>query len=602
MGITKRLLSFQGIGLGLFLLLAIFSYVSLSSYSSIHKRSAELAHRIELVGDLQVLIHKILMPPNDYLITGDPKERRNFSNLITQTAALLEKVKAGGNKTDEEKTFTNELEKGFIELQQKAMILLSTDKPVGNKNAATLMEEMDAFGEMLENRIEKLHSLVRSELENHDKRTKAINKRMLGVFVVLLLISIPGITFIGFMVRRKIALPLIELTASAKLISQGNLEHRVKVESGDEIGLLGSEFNNMAQALKEKIGEVKEYSERLEKTNRQLDQNILQLYALYNISKSLTATLEMEKLLTQVVESVSQALKLHSLSVMLVDADRREMKIVSGTGIHDRAREARFKMGEGVYGLIAVTGLGEVLNDLPRHPSFKPTEGLDDDVSSLICAPFKGRGQVIGLLNAYRVGGDAFDEASYELLITTAGQIGIALENARLFEETKTLAITDGMTSLFNYRYFRERLNEEFERERRYKRELSLIMIDIDFFKKYNDLNGHPKGDKLLKDFSAILKNIFRSSDIVARYGGEEFIIILPETTKERAVEIAERLRKEVEATDFEGGKTQPDGRVTISLGVTCYSEGLKSADDLVKSADNLLYRAKEEGRNRVCA
>lgn len=602
MGITKRLLGFQGSGLVLFLLLAIFSYVSLSSYSSIHKRSAELAHRIELVGDLQVLIHKILMPPNDYLITGDTKERRNFASLITQTAALLEKVKAGGNKTDEEKTFTKELEKGFIELQQKAMILLSTDKPVGNKEAAALMKEMDAFGEALEDRIEKLHSLVRSELESHDKRTNAINKRMLGIFIVLVLISISGIIFITFMVRRKIALPLLELSTSAKLISQGNLEHRVKIESSDEIGLLGSEFNNMAQALKEKIGEVKEYSAKLEKTNRQLDQNILQLYALYNISKSLTATLEMEKLLTQVVESVSQALKLHSLSVMLVDADRREMKIVSGTGIQDRAREARFKMGEGVYGLIAVTGLGEVLNDLPRHPSFKPTEGLDDDVSSLICAPFKGRGQVIGLLNAYRVGGDAFDETSYELLITTASQIGIALENARLFEETKTLAITDGMTSLFNYRYFRERLNEEFERERRYKRELALIMIDIDFFKKYNDLNGHPKGDKLLKDFSAILKKIFRSTDIIARYGGEEFIIILPETTKEMAVEIAERLRKDVEATAFEGGKTQPDGRVTISLGVTCYSEGLKSSDDLVKNADNLLYRAKEEGRNRVCA
>lgn len=249
-----------------------------------------------------------------------------------------------------------------------------------------------------------------------------------------------------------------------------------------------------------------------------------------------------------------------------------------------------------------MTGLGEVLNDLPKHPGFKPTEGLDDAVSSLICAPFKGRGQVIGLLNAYRAGGEAFDEASYELLLATASQIGIALENARLFEETKTLAITDGMTSLFNYRYFRERLNEEFERERRYKRELSLIMIDIDFFKKYNDLNGHPKGDKLLKDFSAILKKIFRSTDIIARYGGEEFIIILPETAKEMAVEIAERLRKEVEATEFEGGKTQPDGRVTISLGVTSYTEDLKSADDLVKNADNLLYRAKEEGRNRVCA
>lgn len=602
MGISKRLIGLQGIGLVLFLLLAVFSYLSLSSYSSIHKRSVELARRIELVGDLQVLIHKILMPPNDYLITGDVKERRNFAGLITDTAAVLEKTRFGENKTDEEKALTNEVEKGFIELQQKALILLSTDKPVGNREAATLMKEMDAFGDELENRIEKLHTLIRAEMESHDKQTNAIKKRTFGIFIALVLMSIAGIILMGFMVRRKITLPLSELTSSAKIIGQGNLEYRIEVKSDDEIGALGSGFNNMAQSLKEKIDEVHEYAAKLEKTNRQLDQNILQLYALYNISKSLTATLEMEKLLNQVVEKVSQALKLHRINVMLVNTDRTDLYIVSGEKIPDKTKAISFKLGEGVYGLIAVTGIAEIINDLQRHPAFKPTEGLDDDVSSLICAPFKGRGQVIGLINAYRLGGETFDEASYELINAAASQIGIALENARLFEETKTLAITDGMTSLFNYRYFRERLNEEFERARRYKRGLSFVMIDIDFFKKYNDLNGHPKGDKLLKDFSQILKKIFRSTDIVARYGGEEFVIILPETGKETAVEIAERLRKEVEATDFEGGVTQPGGRVTISLGVTSYSEGLPSADDLVKNADDLLYRAKEEGRNRVCA
>ncbi|MBI5047702.1 MAG: sensor domain-containing diguanylate cyclase [Deltaproteobacteria bacterium] len=208
---------------------------------------------------------------------------------------------------------------------------------------------------------------------------------------------------------------------------------------------------------------------------------------------------------------------------------------------------------------------------------------------------------MIGIINAYRLGGEVFDEASFELLTAATGQIGLALENARLFEETKTLAITDGMTVLYNHRYFLECLSREFERANRYKRPLSLIMIDVDFFKKYNDTHGHPKGDDVLRGVAGILKKSVRTSDIVARYGGEEFVIILPETTGEAAFTLAERLRKEVESTDFPGGETQPLGRITISLGVAASMEGVtKYPDDLVKNADNALYRSKEEGRNRV--
>lgn len=203
------------------------------------------------------------------------------------------------------------------------------------------------------------------------------------------------------------------------------------------------------------------------------------------------------------------------------------------------------------------------------------------------------------MINAYRVR-EVFDEPSFELLIAAAGQIGMALENARLFEETKILSITDGVTSLYNHRYFRERLEEEFERAKRYKRPLSLIMIDLDFFKKYNDTNGHPKGDELLRNIAEIFKREARKSDIVARYGGEEFVIILPETLKETSVVMAERLRKEIESTVFKGGETQPGGRVTISLGISSY-DGSGTIEEFIKRADDALYCAKKDGRNRVC-
>lgn len=602
MGINKKLIGAQAIGFILFLLLSIFCYISLSSYSSINRRDSELTKNVELSADLQRLLQKILMPPNDYLITGDKKERRNFTYLIMETATILEKIKASVTRTGKETAVIEEVEKGFIELQQKAMALLSTENPVGNKETSVLMEEMDAFAEKIENDVEKLHDLIRMEIHNHNKIITKINTWTSGVLTTLICISLAGMIFMGFVINRKVTRPLLELTDAVKIVGEGNLHHRVKIVTGDEIEDLGRGFNNMTQSLAENIHEVQEYSEKLKKSNLQLDQNILQLYALYNISKTLATTLEMEKLLNQVVEGISQALQLHRINVMLVNEERTEMHIVAGVGMSDKARESRFKLGEGIYGRIAMTGSAELINNLPENRRFKPTEGIDDDVYSLICAPFKGRGQVIGLINTYRLGGEVFNESSYELLMSTANQIGMALENARLFEKAKILAITDGMTSLYNYRYFTERLNEEFERAKRYKRDISLIMADMDYFKKYNDAHGHPKGDMLLKDFSEILKKVFRDSDIIARYGGEEFVIILIETAVDVAVEVAEKLRIAVESSNFYGRETQPGGRVTISLGVASYTDEIKSADDLVKIADNALYRAKEEGRNRVCA
>ncbi len=595
LGISKKLIGAHGIGLILFLFLAIFSYISLNSYSSIQKRTNDLTNRIKLVSEFQILINKLLMPPNDYLITGDKKERENFARLVTEASSAFAKVKLDGSKTDEEITFEKEVEKGFIELQQKAMVLLSTENPIGNKDAAMLMEEMDAFADGLTNLIENFHIIVKGELDIHNREAVKIDNMIYKIYIVLLFVSLSGIILIAFLITTGVVRPLLNLTDAAKVIGQGNLDHRIKIETGDEIEGLGREFNNMAQSLKEKITEVKEYSEKLERTNRQLDQNILQLYTLYNISKTLAATHEMEKVLYQVVEDVTNALKLHRINIMLVDADRTVLHVVTGMGIPEKAMETRFRLGEGIYGWTALTGQAEIINDLSRYPQFKPVQGLDDDVSAMICAPFKGRGHVIGVLNAYRLGGEVFDEASFELLISAANQIGIALENARLFEETRALAITDGMTSLYNYRYFISYLNEEFERVKRYKRLLSIIMIDIDFFKKYNDAYGHPKGDELLRNIAGILKNAVRKSDTVARYGGEEFVIILPETGKDMALTAAEKVRKEVELSEFEGGK------VTISLGAASYTEELKSPDDLVKIADNALYRAKEEGRNRVC-
>jgi two-component system cell cycle response regulator len=171
-----------------------------------------------------------------------------------------------------------------------------------------------------------------------------------------------------------------------------------------------------------------------------------------------------------------------------------------------------------------------------------------------------------------------------------------ALEHAR----TRRLASTDGLTQVYNHRTFQERLSQEIARADRYSRPLSILMIDVDHFKVYNDTYGHPQGDIVLQDLARLLQEMSRASDTVARYGGEEFAIILPETDNVSAQKIGERLREQVERYPFPGKECMPGGTLTISIGVATHgSSGSKEA--LLQAADKALYTAKHEGRNRVC-
>lgn len=170
-------------------------------------------------------------------------------------------------------------------------------------------------------------------------------------------------------------------------------------------------------------------------------------------------------------------------------------------------------------------------------------------------------------------------------------------EKSRLL---KSMAERDGLTDLYNHRHFRESLDREIARADRDQSALSLIIIDLDYFKNYNDSNGHLAGDKLLRQCGEILKESVRGSDLVARYGGEEFVLILPNADLENAGQLAERIRERIAEYPFEGRKTQPSGKLTASLGVATYPHDGDTANTLIDSADQALYRAKESGRNAV--
>ena len=171
-----------------------------------------------------------------------------------------------------------------------------------------------------------------------------------------------------------------------------------------------------------------------------------------------------------------------------------------------------------------------------------------------------------------------------------------ALEHAR----TRRLASTDGLTGVYNQRTFQERLSQEIARADRYSRPLSVLMIDVDHFKVYNDTYGHPQGDIVLQNLARLLQEMSRTSDTVARWGGEEFAIILPETDSVGAQKIGQRLCEQVERYPFPGQELMPGGTLTISIGVATYASASRK-EVLLQAADTALYTAKREGRNRVC-
>ena len=192
------------------------------------------------------------------------------------------------------------------------------------------------------------------------------------------------------------------------------------------------------------------------------------------------------------------------------------------------------------------------------------------------------------------------DQYAKELQVLRNLYVEKVKEIRRMREKAVLLSYIDDLTGIYNHRFFIHQLTLEVERQKRYHTPLSLLMIDIDYFKNYNDTNGHLAGDQALRDVALLIQRGVRQNDIVARYGGEEFSAILINSGKEDAKMIAERVRRNVAETRFPNESFQPNGDLTVSIGVGTFSPSISTLTDLIREADNALYRAKKAGRNRV--
>jgi diguanylate cyclase (GGDEF)-like protein len=194
---------------------------------------------------------------------------------------------------------------------------------------------------------------------------------------------------------------------------------------------------------------------------------------------------------------------------------------------------------------------------------------------------------------------DGVQERDREKIVILGHQYALALRRVKLYEEIERIAITDSLTELHTRRYFLERFQEEMERVHRRNISMSVLMIDVDFFKKVNDEHGHLTGDQVLKEIGKIIRDNIREIDIAGRYGGEEFSIILPDTNVEGGSYVAERIRRATEEAVLKAYDTEL--KVTVSIGLATYPKDGKTAEELIDKADIALYQAKHTGRNRLC-
>jgi diguanylate cyclase (GGDEF)-like protein len=323
-------------------------------------------------------------------------------------------------------------------------------------------------------------------------------------------------------------------------------------------------------------------------------QRARQLQAINAIAQQTTAVLDLEELLSRVCCLIQEAFRVSHVSLLLREDGDLVLRAHYGTLTPRIAQGGRFPTSREPWASILGGNGMLVEKDLSTAPD---DVKLFDGCASRMNIPLVSFGQTLGVLALHSETRDAFRETDLQSLESVADICATSIQNAHYVERVKQLAYLDGLTGIFNRRFLELRIMEEIERARRYGTGMSVIMADIDHFKRLNDEFGHLLGDEVLRQVSSVFHEQVRKIDVVCRYGGEEFAILLSQTNAEQALTVAEKLRKIVQGWQFPGVPRT----VTISAGVAAYPDHGTTRDDLIRAADSGLYAAKQAGRNRAC-
>lgn len=348
------------------------------------------------------------------------------------------------------------------------------------------------------------------------------------------------------------------------------------------------------EEIQDQYGKLKETNSKLEETNKKLTDNIAEFFTLQQISQAISSILDIKELLKHLNDIILGVIGVNYSTIILYDEKVNRLKVhtTSISNISDLATlidnincdELLWALNDGHH----------IIENYVNSAKYMFTYGRE--VNSLICIPLNTKSRKFGLVLVEHKFSNAFDDEKVRLLNIIAQQVGIAMENAELYEKMQELASRDGLTGVYNRQYFQTRLDMELKAAQKENYPLSLAIYDIDHFKRFNDTFGHLFGDKVLKAIVEAVSSSLRKNDIIARFGGEEFIILFPRTSLNEAYEKTELLRKMVSRYVIKDNLVAAS--VTISFGISCYKECALSEGELLRTADDALYEAKAAGRN----
>ncbi|HUK86453.1 MAG TPA: sensor domain-containing diguanylate cyclase [Terriglobales bacterium] len=322
----------------------------------------------------------------------------------------------------------------------------------------------------------------------------------------------------------------------------------------------------------------------------------------HDVAKALTSTLNLDSVLQTIMDKMAEYFRPDTWSLLMVDEAKDELYFAIAVGdAADTLKTLRLKMGEGIAGWVAKHGEALIVPDVYTDPRF--AKRVDDmtkwKTRSIICIPLRAKHRVLGVIQLINCVIESFSDNDMLLLQALCDYAAIAVDNARAVEKIQELTITDDVTGLYNARHLYKTLEAEVYRSARFGYEFSVVFIDLDHFKHVNDTYGHLVGSKLLAEIGYMIKTHLRLIDYAFRYGGDEFVILLPQTPKDSAQVVAKRLLDVFRQCKF----LRDDSlniNVRASMGIAAYPEDAKSAHEIIRQADEMMYTVKNTTRDNI--
>jgi diguanylate cyclase (GGDEF)-like protein len=409
---------------------------------------------------------------------------------------------------------------------------------------------------------------------------KELTSRFAASLLIVLVVAIVASALLVGFLARLITRPLTDLASGAKAIAEGRFDHRIVVRSKGDVGKLAAAFNDMSDHLEELITQLSSSRAQLQR-------------AVQRVGELFRSTHDMDQILASILDTAADAVGADAAVLWRFNPSRTELYAALNRGVGGEIPDV--PVGSGLAGIVAERG-APVL----REPGDDKPRSAEPDFPTAVAAAFSSQNRIQGVIVCYRRDPERpFVREDLSTVVFLAEQGGVAIENVTLHEEAQRLSLTDGLTGTWNRRYFQMQFRQVLATAVRFERPFSVLMLDLDHFKRINDTHGHQRGDATLVELTQRVTKVLREVDTFARYGGEEFLCLLSETDYSGALVTAEKILDAVKSEPF-GEPGEQRERITVSIGVASYPIHGVSFSVLVEAADRALYQAKQGGRDRV--